>query len=53
MDDDTAVYELNGQEYNTLSEFLIVLANEYKFGDQDAVMEALDKYGLDLSDIGE
>lgn len=53
MDDNTEVYELNGILYDTLGEFLIALANEYKFGDQDAVMEALDKYGLDLSDIGE
>lgn len=50
--EETAVYEFNGQIYESTGEFLSALAHEYKAGDQEAVVDALETYGFDLADIG-
>ena len=46
------VYELGGELYKSVEEFLEALAHEYKTGDSDLVLSKLDDYGFDLSDIG-
>lgn len=46
------VYEFDGTLYETVGEFLDALAHEYKTGDKDLVMSALDDYGFSLEDIG-
>jgi len=46
------VYELNGELYKSVEEFLEALAHEYKTGDSDLALSKLDDYGFDLSDIG-
>lgn len=52
MDGSIRVYQLQGEVYDSLGEFLSALAHEYRTGDQDLVRSTLDEYGLDLSDIG-
>lgn len=44
-------YEFNGQLYENVEEFLQAVAHEYKTGDVDLAMSALDDYGFDLTDI--
>jgi hypothetical protein len=51
MDGSIRVYQLQGEVYESLGEFLSALAHEYRTGDRDLVLTALDEYGLDLSDI--
>lgn len=50
--EETATYEFNGEIYGSTGEFLSALAHEYKVGDQQAVIDALETYGFDLADIG-
>jgi len=52
MDGSIRVYQLGGEVYDSLGEFLDALAHEYRVGDQDLVLSTLDEYGLLLSDIG-
>lgn len=52
MDGSIRVYQLQGEVYESLGEFLSALAHEYRTGDRDLVLSTLDDYGLDLSDIG-
>jgi hypothetical protein len=45
-------YEFNGQLYESVEAFLEAVAHEYKMGDPDLALSALDEYGFDLTDIG-
>lgn len=45
-------YEFNGDLYTNVEEFLSAIAHEYKDGDRDLALSALDDYGFDLNDIG-
>lgn len=46
------VYEFDGTLYDNVGELLDALAHQYKVGDKDLVMSALDDYGFSLEDIG-
>ncbi|AKM79975.1 MAG: hypothetical protein UW38_C0001G0106 [Candidatus Saccharibacteria bacterium GW2011_GWC2_44_17] len=46
------VYEFGGEIYENSGEFLDALAHEYKVGDQEAVIDVLEQYGFERSDIG-
>lgn len=46
-----AAYEFDGQLFDSEGEFLDALAHEYKIGDKEAVVDALEQYGFSLSDI--
>ncbi len=46
-----SVYEFDGQMFESEGEFLDAVAHEYKQGDQQAALDALDDYGFSLSDI--
>jgi hypothetical protein len=46
------VYEFNGELYTNVEEFLAAVAHEYKEGDRDLALSALDDHGFELSDIG-
>lgn len=52
MDKHVSVYELNGELYEHVGDFLQALAHEYKTGDKELVLSKLEDYGFDLSDIG-
>ncbi len=52
MDDNMGVYELNGEIYEKVGEFLEALAHEYKTGDRDLAVQKLDEYGFDITDLG-
>ncbi len=45
-------FEFNGELFDNVEEFLEAVAHEYKTGDSDLALSALDDYGFDLSDIG-
>ncbi len=45
------VYELDGQLFTTVGEFLDATAHEYKHGDQDLAVQTLEDYGFSVSDI--
>lgn len=45
------VYEFNGELYEHTQEFLDAVAHEYKVGDSDMALQALDDYGFELTDI--
>lgn len=45
------VYEFDGQLFESEGEFLDQLAHEYKTGNKEAVVDALEQYGYTLSDI--
>lgn len=45
-------FEFDGQLFNNEGEFLDALAHEYKVGDKELVVDALESYGYALSDIG-
>ena len=45
-------YEFNGELFTSEGEFLNALAHEYKTGDTEMVVDALEDYGFTLSDIG-
>jgi hypothetical protein len=46
------VYEFGGIIYENAGEFLDALAHEYRVGDRELVVTALEDYGFDLGDIG-
>lgn len=45
------VYEFDGQMFENVGEFLDALAHEYKTGDKEAVVDALETYGFSISDL--
>lgn len=45
-------YEFDGQLYTTTGEFLDAVAHEYKTGDRDFAVQALEDYGFNRGDIG-
>ena len=45
------VYELDGELFTTVGEFLDAAAHEYKNGDADLAIQTLEDYGFTLSDI--
>ncbi|MBC7512099.1 hypothetical protein H7142_00345 [Candidatus Saccharibacteria bacterium] len=44
-------YELDGQLFTNVGEFLDALSHEYKHGDKDLAVQTLEDYGFDLTDI--
>lgn len=44
-------YELDGQLFTNVGEFLDALSHEYKHGDKDLAVQTLEDYGFSLSDI--
>ena len=44
-------YEFEGELYGSVGDFLNALAHEYKTGDREAVVDALEEYGFTLSDL--
>ncbi|MDQ5932510.1 MAG: hypothetical protein QG649_595 [Patescibacteria group bacterium] len=44
-------YELDGQLFTTVGEFLDAAGHEYKHGDKDLAVQTLEDYGFSLSDI--
>lgn len=44
-------YEFNGTLYTNVELFLQAVAHEYKTGDSELALSALDDYGFELSDI--
>lgn len=45
-------YEFDGQLFDNEGEFLDALAHEYKIGDKELVVDALENFGYSLADIG-
>lgn len=45
-------FEFDGQLFSNVEEFLEAVAHEYKTGDTDLALSALDDYGFSLSDLG-
>lgn len=45
-------YEFNGELFDGVEEFLEAVAHEYKVGDTDLALSALDDHGFTLSDLG-
>lgn len=45
-------YEFDGQLFVSVETFLEAIAHEYKTGDKDLALSALDDYGFELSDLG-
>lgn len=45
-------YEFDGELFNNTNSFLEALAKAYRGGDTETVIDALDEYGFDLSDLG-
>jgi hypothetical protein len=45
-------FEFDGQLFDTVGEFLDALAHEYKTGDKELVVDALETYGYTVADIG-
>lgn len=50
--EETAVYEFKGKTFESTGTFLRALTREYKIGDREAAIDALETYGFDLADIG-
>lgn len=46
------VYELNGELFTSVEDFLEALAHEYKHGDKELALSVLDDNGFELSDLG-
>ena len=44
-------YEFDGQVFETTGELLDALAHEYKTGDKEAAVDALETYGFSISDL--
>lgn len=44
-------YEFDGQLFTNSEEFLQAVAHEYKAGDKDLALQALEDYGFDMTDI--
>lgn len=45
-------FEFDGQLFSNVEEFLEAVAHEYKTGDHDLALSALEDHGFSLSDIG-
>ncbi|HRJ06579.1 MAG TPA: hypothetical protein PK096_03190 [Candidatus Saccharibacteria bacterium] len=45
------VYELDGQLFTNVGEFLDAASHEYKHGDSDLAVQTLEDYGFSLTDI--
>lgn len=45
-------FEFDGQLFESVELFLEAVAHEYKTGDTDLALSALDEHGFSLSDIG-
>ena len=45
------VYELDGQLFTNVGEFLDAVSHEYKHGDKDLAVQTLEDYGFSVSDI--
>ena len=45
-------YEFDGEQFDSVEEFLQALAHGYKNGDRELVLSTLDDYGFSLSDLG-
>lgn len=45
-------YEFDGELFTSVESFLEAIAHEYKTGDKDLALTALDEYGFELSDLG-
>lgn len=44
-------YELDGQLFTNVGEFLDAVSHEYKHGDKDLAVQTLEDYGFSASDI--
>jgi len=44
-------YEFDGQLFTNVGEFLDAVSHEYKHGDADLAVQALEDYGFSVSDI--
>lgn len=44
-------YELDGQLFTNVGEFLDAVSHEYKHGDSDLAVQTLEDYGFSTSDI--
>ena len=44
-------YELDGQLFTNVGEFLDAVSHEYKHGDKDLAVQTLEDYGFSLSDV--
>lgn len=44
-------YELDGQLFTNVGEFLDAVSHEYKHGDTDLAVQTLEDYGFSVSDI--
>lgn len=44
-------YELDGQLFTNVGEFLDAVSHEYKHGDSDLAVQTLEDYGFSVSDI--
>lgn len=44
-------YEFDGQLFTNVGEFLDAVGHEYKNGDKDLALQALEDYGFSASDI--
>ena len=45
-------YEFDGDLYTSVGSFLEAVAHEYRTGDRDLAVTALEDYGFDMSDLG-
>jgi hypothetical protein len=45
-------YEFDGELFTNVNSFLDAVAHEYKTGDENYALTALEDYGFDISDIG-
>lgn len=45
-------YEFDGELFTSVETFLEAIAHQYKTGDRDLALTALDEYGFELSDLG-
>jgi hypothetical protein len=46
-----SAYEIDGQLFTNVGEFLDAVSHEYKHGDKDLAVQTLEDYGFSLSDI--
>ena len=45
-------YEFEGEQFDSVEEFLQALAHAYREGDRELALSTLDDYGFTLSDLG-
>jgi len=45
-------YEFDGEQFDSVEEFIQALAHAYKEGDKELALSTLDEYGFSLSDLG-